>query len=106
MRPEDEGTLWLDARDGRANAARMNRESEARLLEFCVEQHRCFGSSAWLAFDAVSRIGLAAAAHFLAGVDWFGKPRELLRVVEMLQPGGVGNFSALARESRFDVSRS
>jgi hypothetical protein len=83
----------------------MNRESEARLLEFCVRQQQDFEPAAWAAFDAVSREELACAALFLAGVDWYGREEELARAAERLAPGSRGHAAGLMRDASFDCGR-
>jgi hypothetical protein len=83
----------------------MNRESEAALLEFCVQQHAEFASEAWLVSPPADRDELATVALFLGGVDWFGHRRELLEVAGRLHPGCAGRFSELARLTQFDCGR-
>lgn len=83
----------------------MNRETEAALLEFCVQQHKEFKPAAWLERESGEREELAAVALFLAGGDWFGHRRGLLEVADQLCPGCVGRFSEVARRSRFDCGR-
>jgi hypothetical protein len=51
----------------------MNRESESLLVGFCVEQHARFDAGDWARFSAVGAVELAAAARYLAGVDWLLK---------------------------------
>lgn len=81
----------------------MNRESEAALLEFCAHQRGDFSTAAWLAYPGLPHDELAAAALFLAGVEWFGHRTELLDVAEHLSPGA--RFGDLARRTAFDCSR-
>jgi len=83
----------------------MNRESEARLLEFCVRQHQNFEPAAWADFDAVSREELACTVLFLAGVDWYGREAELSLQADQLASGSRGHFSALASRTQFDCGR-
>ena len=83
----------------------MNRESEARLLEFCVHQRRNFDPAAWAAFPYVSRDELACAARFLAGVDWYGREEQLSQEAERLAPGSRGQLSDLASRTHFDCGR-
>ena len=80
----------------------MNRESEAQLVGFCVEQHGRFDAEAWGQFSAVSPVELAAAARYLAGVDWFGHRAALAEVAAGLSPHP---FAELARAADFDASR-
>lgn len=81
----------------------MNRESEAALLEFCAQQRGDFSAAAWLAYSGLPHDELAAAALFLAGVEWFGHRRELVDVAAQLVPGA--GFADLARRTAFDCSR-
>lgn len=81
----------------------MNRESEAALLEFCAQQRGDFSPAAWMEYAGLPREEVAAAALFLAGVDWFGHRPELLAVAAELQPGA--GFGELARRTTFDCSR-
>ena len=83
----------------------MNRESEARLLEFCQRQRQDFEPEAWAAFKAVSREELACAALFLAGVDWYGREEELAGAAELLAPGSRGRLSGLMSGAQFDCGR-
>lgn len=83
----------------------MDRVAEAALLDFCAKQKTEFSAQRWHEFEAVENTELAAAALFLAGVDWYGHKEELIAVTEHLRPGYVGKFSQLAKESAFDCSR-
>ena len=80
----------------------MNRESESRLLAFCVEQRSRFNATAWMEFSALAPLELAAAARYLAGVAWYGHQRELREVADRLSPK---SFSDLAREVEFEPGR-
>jgi hypothetical protein len=80
----------------------MNRESEARLVGFCVEQHGRFDAGAWARFSAVGAAELAAAARYLAGVDWYGHRAALGDVAAELSPL---RFAELAHATGFDASR-
>jgi hypothetical protein len=83
----------------------MNRETEARLLEFAARQHRSFVAGEWLDFDHPEIDELAAAALFLAGVDWYGHRRELLEIASIISPGSPGNLGNLVARTGFDLSR-
>ena len=83
----------------------MNRETEARLLEFAASQNRRFVAAEWLVFDHPERDELAAAALFLAGVDWYGHRSELLAIASALSPGAPGNLGKLVARTGFDLSR-
>ena len=48
---------------------------------------------------------LAAAALFLAGVDWYGHRRDLLEIASILSPGSPGNLGNLVARTGFDLSR-
>jgi hypothetical protein len=80
----------------------MTRDSESLLVGFCVEQRHCFDSTAWVEFSAVSRLELASAARFLAGVAWYGRQEALIGIADRLSPK---SFSTLAIETGFDPSR-
>jgi hypothetical protein len=80
----------------------MNRDSESRLVGFCVEQHGGFDAGAWLQCSAVSPAELAAAARYLAGVEWYGHRGALAAVAAELSPAA---FAELARATDFDASR-
>ncbi len=83
----------------------MTRDSEASLIDFCARQHGAFQESAWLEEWPVRREEMAAACLFLAGVDWYGHHRELLRVGEAIVPGCAAKAGAFLREARFDCLR-
>lgn len=83
----------------------MNRVAEMALLDFCVRQKSRFQPQQWHEFAAVANHELAAAALFLAGVDWYGHRDALVAVAEHLQPGSVGRFSQLAKASAMDCGR-
>jgi hypothetical protein len=80
----------------------MNRDSESRLVGFCVEQHGGFDASAWAQFSAVNPDELAAVARYLAGVEWYGNRAALAAVAAELSPLA---FAELARATDFDASR-
>jgi hypothetical protein len=80
----------------------MNRESESRVIGFCVDQHGRFDAGAWGRFSAVSQVELAAVARYLAGVDWYGHGAELATVAKTLSPLG---FAELVRATDFDAGR-
>lgn len=80
----------------------MNRDSESRLVGFCVEQHGCFDAGAWARFSTVKTDELAVAARYLAGVEWYGNRVELAAVAAELNPMA---FAELARATNFDASR-
>ena len=80
----------------------MNRESESLLVGFCVEQHGRFDTGAWARFSAVGPAELAAAARYLAGVDWYGHRAALGNVAAALSPL---RFAELAHATGFDASR-
>jgi hypothetical protein len=83
----------------------MDRVAEMELLDFCAKQKARFSVQRWHEFGSVKNSELAAAALFLAGVDWYGHKDDLLDVAEHLHPGYVGKFSQLAKESAMDCSR-
>jgi hypothetical protein len=80
----------------------MNRDSESRLVAFCVEQHGCFNAAAWSQFSDVTPLELAATVRFLAGVTWYGHQKRLDAVAASLS---AQDFSALARQTNFDAPR-
>lgn len=80
----------------------MNRESESRLVAFCVAQHGSFEPGAWSRFSAVSPAELAAVARYLAGVEWYGQREALASVATAVHPGSLAE---LVRETNFDVPR-
>ncbi len=80
----------------------MNRDSESRLVGFCVEQHGGFDAGAWARFSAVKPDELATAARYLAGVEWYGNRAALAAVAAELSPLA---FAELARTTGFDASR-
>lgn len=80
----------------------MLRDSESRLLAFCVQQHGQFAASAWRQFTAVSPAELAAAARYLSGVAWYGHQPALRAVADSL---GEKSFAALVLETGFDPGR-
>lgn len=80
----------------------MNRDSEAQLLAFCVAQRSQFDVSAWARFSAVTPLELAATAHYLAGVAWYGH-QALLRVIAARLSSEP--FPVLARQTGFDPGR-
>ena len=83
----------------------MTRDSEARLMQFCVAQQDCFDVSAWQMFSHPKRDEMVAAALFLAGVDWYGHRVELIAVAEQMKPGSTGHLSRLVSCTGFDCSR-
>jgi hypothetical protein len=83
----------------------MTRITEAALLNFCTQQHTCFQPQAWLAYPHPVREELAAAALFLAAVDWYGHRKALQEIASTLEPGCVGHFAALAKRAGFDCGR-
>ncbi len=85
--------------------ARMNRESEAEILEFCAQQRDGFDAAAWVKICILPPQEMAAVALFLAGVDWYGFRQGLLEVAEHFQPGCAGQLSVLVRRTGFDCSR-
>jgi hypothetical protein len=80
----------------------VNRESESRLLGFCVEQRSRFDPAQWSQFSAVAPLELAATARYLAGVTWYGHQIELEAVANRLT---AKSFSELVPEVAFDPSR-
>lgn len=80
----------------------MNRDSESRLLAFCVAQRSGFDAGAWTPFSAVSRAELAATARYLAGVAWYGHEPALRAVADSLSKE---SFAALVRDTGFDPGR-
>ncbi len=83
----------------------MTRDTEARLIEFCVNQQDRFDADEWLDCDLVTRDELAAAALFLAGVDWFGHREALNQVAETIKPGSTSRAPDVLRQARFDCLR-
>ncbi len=83
----------------------MTRDSEARLLQFCVRQSTAFDAAEWCSFSHPDPDELAAAALFLAGVDWYPHHAGLLEAAEALRPGCTGRLSALVSRTGFDCSR-
>ena len=84
------------------NFAAVNRDSESRVLAFCVEQRSRFDAGAWARFSAVSRAELATAARYLAGVAWYGHQPALRAVADSLSEE---SFAALVRDTGFDPGR-
>jgi len=80
----------------------MNRDSESRLVGFCVEQHGRFDAGDWARFSAVNPNELAAAARYLAGVEWYGNRVALAAVAAESSPLA---FAELAHATGFDASR-
>jgi len=80
----------------------MNRDSESRLIGFCVEQHGGFEAEAWGQFSDVAPAERAVAVRYLAGVDWYGHRLELRAVADRLS---LRPFAELAMETAFDASR-
>ena len=83
----------------------MNRGTEAARREVCVRQRTDVDAQEWLNFPHPVKSELAAAALFLACVDWYGHQPELREIALTLEPGCVGHFSDLARRTRFDCGR-
>ena len=80
----------------------MKRDTESRLLEFCVQQRRAFSRDAWAEFAALSELEKATVARFLAGVNWFGSREELARFADTVTNA---SFAELSRETHFDAPR-
>ncbi len=80
----------------------MRRDSESRLLAFCVEQRSHFDASAWTRCTEVPAIELAAVVRYLAGVSWYGHQAQLARLADALSPAP---FATLARDAGFDPGR-
>ncbi len=80
----------------------MNRDSESRLVGFCLEQHGRFDPGAWERFSAVSPVGLATAVRTLAGVERYGNRAALAAVAAELSPLA---FAELVAMTGFDASR-
>ncbi len=80
----------------------MMRETESRLVEFCVKQRSQFDGGAWLRFSSVARLELAVVTRYLAGVAWYGHQAALSEVAERLTEE---SFAELVRKTRFDPSR-
>lgn len=83
----------------------MNRDSEALLLDFCVEQQEHFKKEAWLHFDQVSPAELAAVVLFLSATPWFGNEGELQHIAEIIRPGYDKKYADLAKVAGFDWNR-
>ncbi len=84
---------------------RLNRVTEASLLQFCARQHERFDATQWLACPHPDEEKFTAAALFLASVDWYGHRTELLSVAEQLTRCSTGHLSALVSRTGFDLSR-
>ncbi len=84
------------------NFPAVNRDSESRLLAFCVEQRRRFDAAAWVRFAEVSRPDLAVVARYLAGVAWYGNQPALRAAADALNEN---SFASLVRETAFDPGR-
>jgi hypothetical protein len=82
----------------------MKRDTEARLLEFCVQQKAHFGLSPWMDLP-VSNDDKATVALYLANTTWFGHRRQLLNIAEALRRGCTGHFGEMAKLTGFDPSR-
>ena len=80
----------------------MKRDTESRLLEFCVQQQRAFSHEAWTEFAALSQLEKATVARFLAGVSWYGSREELARFADTVTSA---NFAELSRATDFDAPR-
>ena len=85
-----------------ATFAIVNRDSEAQLLAFCVDQRSQFDAPAWENFSAVTRLELATTVRYLSGVAWYGHQPQLRELAAQLSPEP---FSVLARQTAFDPSR-
>jgi uncharacterized protein YrrD len=80
----------------------MNRSSEAKLLQFCVEQRRNFNADAWLQFKDINQLELATVLQYLAGTTWYTHQNELKSLANQLNSL---TFAELARQTRFEPSR-
>jgi hypothetical protein len=80
----------------------MKRDTENRLLEFCVQQQTAFSRDAWAQFAVLSELEKATVARFLAGVGWYGSREELARFADTVTSA---NFAELSRATNFDASR-
>lgn len=83
----------------------MTRESEARLLDFCVSQHGRFDRTSWLAYEHPRPEEFLVATLFLAGAEWFGHSGELEAAAECLSPGARERYDLLLRRTDFDCAR-
>lgn len=83
----------------------MNRESEARLIDFCAHQKGAFQESAWLDSQIVSRDEMAVVCHFLGGVDWYGHRQRLAMLADHLIGSSGRLFAELVSQVNFDPAR-
>jgi len=83
----------------------MTRLTESQLLDFCAQQRGALDPARWAQFSIVNRDELAAAALFLAGVDWFGHKEPLRQIAEELLPDRSCELSELVRDIGFDCAR-
>lgn len=72
------------------------------MLAFCASQRAAFDSAAWERFEGVSKLEVAAAARYLAGVDWYGHRTMLARVADRMTPL---NFEQLSQTVDFEPGR-
>ena len=86
----------------------MDRNTEAKLLEFCKAQRLRFVGHAWMGFVADNEVNqrlLLTVALFLAGTEWFGHRKELVLVADELAGGQYFNLSKLVSENQFECGR-
>ncbi len=83
----------------------MKRESESRLMAFCVQQHDRFSTDAWLTYQHPDKDEFLGACLFLSGCEWYGHQHELRGIAEHLQTGSTGHLSDVVRRTGFDCLR-
>jgi hypothetical protein len=72
----------------------MKRDTEDRLLAFCVRQRAHFELSPWMELP-VSSEDKAIVALYLANTSWFGHRQQLLDLAERLHSGSPGRFGEI-----------
>ncbi len=83
----------------------MNRDSEAKLLDFCACQKGAFQEQAWLETPLIDKNEMGVVCLFLAGLDWYGHQQSLSRVAERLLGSSDVKLDALVSSLRFDCLR-
>lgn len=89
----------------------MDRETEARLVEFCAVQARHFDEQAWVnasgsSDEAFSAGKLAAAAALLASASWYGHRSQMQSVLDRLVPDRAqGALAQVVRASGLSPAR-
>ncbi len=78
------------------------RARDEQLLAFCVAQQGRIEREAWLAKKEPI---YAAAARFLAEMDWYGDRATLLEIAESMAPAAGGLLSEIVKRTEFDCAR-